>query len=388
MFKPLSNPILFVSDNPSRPGGLARNCRDMASLAATLPEFRVAVLGRGEGTRKQFPWAQYSFGEEGAWGQNLIAEVWKDFAGGEQGVIMTLDDPSRRLWFADPSAYPDYLRDFLGGGRMFRKWALFPIDSTGPDGSYLGCEGRACVRGYDRVLAASEWGKNVLVGVRQDADWLPHGIGDEFRPLDSRESLGWEPEHVWVGSVMANQSRKDFPVLCEAAAELKNHYGNRFRLWIHTDIMIRYWNIYALLEDYGIRDCTAISLAATDRQMAQMYSACDCTLLPSGGEGFGFPIAESLACGTPCIVTDYAAGQELVPEEMRVRPMAYRVDTAYNIRRAVLSGFGFAQAAKVEIERKRQDREFRSQELQEHVSHLYWKNLKYLWMRWFREGLK
>jgi len=40
-----------------------------------------------------------------------------------------------------------------------------------------------------------------------------------------------------------------------------------------------------------------------DEQLATMYSGADCHILPSGGEGFGMTLLESMACGTPCIVT-------------------------------------------------------------------------------------
>jgi glycosyltransferase involved in cell wall biosynthesis len=45
--------------------------------------------------------------------------------------------------------------------------------------------------------------------------------------------------------------------------------------------------------------------------MAHMYSAMDVLLNPSYGEGFGVPIVEAQACGTPVIVTDWTAMSEL-----------------------------------------------------------------------------
>ena len=68
-FATLSNPIMFVGDNPSLPGGLSRICRDLATLTATMPEYRVAVLGRGLGQRRKFPFTLYDFGEDGNWGE-------------------------------------------------------------------------------------------------------------------------------------------------------------------------------------------------------------------------------------------------------------------------------------------------------------------------------
>lgn len=351
----------------------------------------MAVLGRGEGNRRKFPWCSYQFHENGQWGQDYIQAAWEDFSDGESGIILTTDDPSRRLWFADPRGQTPALQKFLGDGRNFRKVGYFPVDSTGPDGHALGVEGRACIAGYDKLLAASEWGRNVLAASgRPDADWEPHGIWmDVFKPdPQAREKLNCATDTIHLGCVMANQSRKDFPTAFLAASLLRAHYGNKFHFWLHTDVAIRYWNVMALAADYGVGDCLEVTGALSDEALALRYSACDCTILPSAGEGFSYPTAESLACGTACIVTDYAAGQELVQEDCRVRPVTYRVDTPSNVTRAVISGHGFASAALNQIEKKRADREYRSEELRATVEHLAWSKLRHQWERTMREWLR
>jgi glycosyltransferase involved in cell wall biosynthesis len=50
----------------------------------------------------------------------------------------------------------------------------------------------------------------------------------------------------------------------------------------------------------------------SDEQLNLVYNLFDATVLPSGGEGFGLPIIESLAAGVPVIATDYSACPELV----------------------------------------------------------------------------
>jgi len=224
---------------------------------------------------------------------------------------------------------------------------------------------------------------------RPDADWLPHAIFmDKFYPRkDAAALLGWSDKIV-AGCIMANQSRKDFPVAFHAARLLKDEYGARFRFWLHTDIMVRYWNVYALAADYDVQDCLVCTESMGDEALALHYSGAACTILPSAGEGFGFPIAESLACGTGAIVTDYAAGQEIVPEEHRVPPVTFRIDTQYNVKRAVLSGHGFARLAIEEIERKMQDWDYRAEFLANSVSHLDWRNLRHPWERYFRSCLR
>jgi len=388
--RPFANPIMLVSDSPGQPTGLARLCRDLATLLCTMPQFRVAVLGRTPFTginKRSYPWMSYPFPEQGQWGEEYILPAWKDFAGEDAGIIMSLWDLSRMLWFGQPHRLREDLATFLGPGRNFLKWAYVPVDSTGPDEHGLPIGMVEAAKGYDRMLAASEWGANV-VRRHRPCDWVPHGLDTaKFNIGPRRGTLDWPLESIIVGCNMANQARKDWPVAFECARILKADFGNRFKMWAHTDTMTGYWNLYALATDYGVGDAVEVTLDLTDEQLAQRYSACDVTILPTGGEGFGYPIAESMACGTACVTTDYAAGQELVDEDCRVPAVAFRVDTQHDVRRAVLSGWGFAGRAKAQIERKRDDWEYRGQQLRQRVEHLSWPKIGLVWRKWFLEGI-
>lgn len=50
-------------------------------------------------------------------------------------------------------------------------------------------------------------------------------------------------------------------------------------------------------------------------ELAGLYKACDCLVHPYRGEGFGLPIAEAMACGTPVIVPDKGSCQDFCTEE-------------------------------------------------------------------------
>ena len=385
-YKPLANPIMFVSDNPSYSGGLSRVCRDLATLACTMPEFRVAVLGRGIGQRLKFPFLLYDYPESMQWGEGYIQDAWQDFSHGESGVIITLDDISRRSWFANPIGLPDSLATFLGDGRNFQKWGYFPVDSLGPNGPILSRRQSDALLKYDRVLGASEFSMKVFgANGRPDADWLPHGIWTgKFHPMILTKF--WNEGDIVVGMVAANQERKDFHTAFEVAANLKEQYGNAFKFWIHTDRLLGYWDITALASDYDVQ--VQVSSNLSDEQLAIKYTESTCTILPTGGEGFGFPIAESLACGTPCVTTQYAAGMELVDQGCRVPCMGFRLETQHNCLRAINDSDNFTRVVVEQIDNAVARPIETKEKCVESVSHLDWNRLGHLWQKWLRKGLQ
>lgn len=52
----------------------------------------------------------------------------------------------------------------------------------------------------------------------------------------------------------------------------------------------------------------------SEAELAGLYTACDCLVHPYRGEGFGLPIAEAMACGTPVIVPDKGSCRDFCTE--------------------------------------------------------------------------
>jgi len=53
----------------------------------------------------------------------------------------------------------------------------------------------------------------------------------------------------------------------------------------------------------------------SEKEMAGLYTACDCLVHPYRGEGFGMPVAEAMACGLPVVVTEGGACDDFCSEE-------------------------------------------------------------------------
>ena len=76
---------------------------------------------------------------------------------------------------------------------------------------------------------------------------------------------------------------------------------------------VRFVDSYAYFQGYS------------EEEMARVYNASDLTLMATASEGFGVPIIESMAVGTPVIASDWMAPKELlepVTPELLVKPKA------------------------------------------------------------------
>jgi glycosyltransferase involved in cell wall biosynthesis len=305
-------PLLIVSDAPTSGTGLGRITRDLAVRVATqLPElFRVATLGYAGPYSRKLPFHQYNM-EMRDWVIHNLPEVWADFAGDERGAVLSIWDASRFLWFSSPENCNDpQLRKFLTNA-PFDRWGYFPMDAIGPNGKLTAILAHT-IDAYDRVLAYSKWAegilKNTLDPKELDLDWRPHGIDTSvFYPRHYRAARNGFGQRInaktqkgkWmviptdacmVGIIATNQARKDFGLGIQAVAKLRE--SRTVYLWIHTDILERYWSLPALIHDYGFDyDKVVITenMPFSDEQMAWCYSACDMTLGIGAGEGFGYP---------------------------------------------------------------------------------------------------
>ena len=400
-------PLLLISDAPSSGTGLGRITKD---LAARIHEhlsdiYKVAVLGHGGPGTCKFGFMQYAIEGMSEWIIPTLPQVWEDFASEEPGICMPVWDISRLMWFSQPArcemlAPSPVLRDWLIKA-PFQRWGYFPIDAEGPNHK-LTFPLQQTLLGFNRVLAYGQWAKGVIertIGEEKSnllgLDERPHGIDTEvFYPRDRAHCrfkfgsitgariLLQVPQlssilntEILIGIVATNQSRKDWALGIEVVSLLAKN--RRVRLWIHTDNLERNWSIPALLADYGLLNKAMISTGyLPDDAMAMAYSACDVTL-GIGSEGFGYPLAESQACGTPVVTGNYAGGAEIVPEEMRVSPVAYRYEGLYSNKRPVFSAQDWADLT-VQILDKRVSLDPQYE----------WKNLWPRWEAWFRKGIE
>lgn len=392
-------PILILGDDPAQAGGLSRITKDIAGQLSRNPRFRVATLGRGASCSRHLPFPQYAIrslpGND--WGQADLPRVWQDFAGRERGVVFTIWDPTRTLWLSQPGLLEEFpeTKAFIQQGH-FDLWGYVTLDATGPQ-DRLSAMAADSLRGYRRLLAYTKWAEGVIRRTLGDGEcdrrsltWLPHGLDLARWPLRDREAAKarlfpflHEGQRL-VGAIGTNQPRKDWGLVASVCQQL-SAADRELRFWWHTDLMYRHWSIPALLHDFGLEGVTQVTMETTQEELSWRYAASDLTLHPGLGEGFGYPIFESLASGTPVLHGDYAGGADVLRqcgwEQMLVPVHSWRLDGLHCQVRPVFQPNDWADMAMGQMQDVDHDM------LRASISYLSWDGLWPMFERWLEEGL-
>ena len=205
-------------------------------------------------------------------------------------------------------------------------------------------------------IAMSRFGEAALQRAGLDPIYVPHGIDTSiFRPGDkaeARERVGLPEDAFVVAMVAANVgrdgARKAFYEQILAFGELRKKHPDAV-LALHTDVTSAQGvDIRHLLSDfpkdsYLFTDQYAYKVGMPAEKVADIYRAADVLTNTSWGEGFGIPIVEAQACGTPVVVTDTTAMPELVGAGWKVpgEPMWHESQHAW-ARRPFVSGIADA----------------------------------------------
>lgn len=243
------------------------------------------------------------------WGNDLIRPHAKAF--GAQLVVSFMDVWVQEYW----------------GKRLAEEKILFapwtPVDqSPVPD---LVVEK---LSGATAVLAMSEFGARELAqaGVHP-VTTIPCGVDmDVFRPVPQREArarLGLPDHRFIIGMVAKNTgvpSRKCFVEQLLAFSRFARKHSDAV-LYLHT-VTSAYdggLDLEQLARQVGLRwgenvigaNQYRLLMGYTGMQMADVYNSLDVLSAASMAEGFGIPIVEAQACGTPVVTTACTSMPEL-----------------------------------------------------------------------------
>ncbi|MDX2141054.1 MAG: glycosyltransferase family 1 protein [Chloroflexota bacterium] len=177
---------------------------------------------------------------------------------------------------------------------------------------------RSCRRA-DHILADSQATKDDLVELYQlpsdKITVLLSGVDARFQHVADRQmraavrekyKLGQQPYIFAIGTV---QPRKNYSRLIEALAQLRER-GQDLMLVIAGGKGWLEDPIYQTLDTLRLRDQVRFIGFADDADLPALYSEARCLAFPSLYEGFGLPILEAMACGTPVITSNVSSMPE------------------------------------------------------------------------------
>lgn len=203
---------------------------------------------------------------------------------------------------------------------------------------YLTTQTRRSCRQARRVVTISAASRDDLIrffGVPSERiDVVPPGIDAQFRPLDAGAVAAFRREQGlperFVLHVGTLQPRKNLSVLIEAVARLGRPelplvmVGGKG--WFYEQVFDR---VRAL----GLQEQVRFAGYVDDEALPLWYNAASLLVLPSVYEGFGMPVLQALACGTPVV----AAGVSALPEAGGSAALYFQPDDVTGLVRQMLA---------------------------------------------------
>jgi glycosyltransferase involved in cell wall biosynthesis len=177
-----------------------------------------------------------------------------------------------------------------------------------------------------RLVAMTEFGREKLAQEGYDSVVIPHAIDTEvFRPgmRDTWRIANHIPDDLFLISLVGvndgTPPRKAFPQALQAFARFSQRH-DRTGLYVHTEPQHPNGiNVARCAKSLGLEgrvvfppEYELVNGLLGPEYMAGMYRATDVLSAASMGEGFGVPIIEAMACGTPVIGTKCSSMPEII----------------------------------------------------------------------------
>jgi glycosyltransferase involved in cell wall biosynthesis len=307
--------ILWVGDSPTVDTGFGIVSNNIIKRLLTYGH-EVVVLGINTFgdpyNQNEFPFKIYpcSVGStENLYGMN---KLWP---------IVEFEQPDLLFFLNDPWMIQDYLKRKPKNYPYMKTMAYFPTDA-GP----IKKEWAEMLTEFDAQVCYSKFAEQVVIesngGTRpRNLYQIYHGVDtDIFKPINqhiARAALELDPNDFIVGMVARNQFRKRFDILMKAFAEFSKDKDDT-KIYLHTALHDVGFDILDLARQFNLADRLILSegvtpaKGVTSENLNLIYNSFSVNCLISLGDGFGLPVAESMAVGCPQLVSDHSCLKELV----------------------------------------------------------------------------
>lgn len=231
--------------------------------------------------------------------------------------------------------------------------SFFPIDGLPVPDNWL-----PTIEQMDISAIYTEFGKDeVIKASNGELKPLAIHLGVDskiYRPTDKVEAkkmLGIEGKFI-VGNLARNQIRKNldavikaFSIFCQDKPDTmlylhcapRKYKPTQRRTELKADVG---WDLLDLTRRYKLKNRVLFPTnvgpdeGVSEEVLASIINAWDIAVFPSQGEGFNLPLCEAMACGIPCIATNYAAHKELLTGRGELINSYFQICIHDNIERA------------------------------------------------------
>jgi glycosyltransferase involved in cell wall biosynthesis len=144
----------------------------------------------------------------------------------------------------------------------------------------------------------------------------PEGVTSRFRPVPQEERAEVLARHgirlPYILFVGVQHPRKNLDRLIEAYGRLRRRVrSTRYCLVLVGPSGVATPRVRALVQGLGMEDDVLVRGWVADEDLPALYSGATCVAYPSLAEGFGLPLLEAMACGTPVLTSDRSAMREV-----------------------------------------------------------------------------
>lgn len=152
-------------------------------------------------------------------------------------------------------------------------------------------------------LVVSQWLRDLV------APHSPSPVDVLFNPVDSDSFYPAKPrarnQRATLGFMYSDSPSKGCDLILDAIAQIRE---------VVPDLRVLAFGQHPPSGRLPVPGYVQFEAAPTQDRIRELYSCCDGWLFGSRLEGFGLPILEAMACGTPVIATPAGAAPELVPD--------------------------------------------------------------------------
>lgn len=165
----------------------------------------------------------------------------------------------------------------------------------------------------------------------KNIQYVPHGINTKtYSPCTHEEKLQFRkdiglPESAFIiGMVAHNQYRKMVNRLIDAFEIFLKNNPNAILLMHCVPKDSTGWDLPTILKDKRLLGNVMFTdksskgfgdIHVPESELRKLYCSMDVHALSTGGEGFGIPLIESVACGIPTVAPAYTTPKEFFCEE-------------------------------------------------------------------------